>query len=168
MQKLLNTCETVMTYAAVVSTFVMMCLTTVDAGGRYIFNRPVTGAYEITSNYLIVAMVFFALSYGYRQGSYIRVTFFVDRFRGQVKVIMNCFVQFISTLYGMALVVATIQQFFRIFTSGTNLSSLAVPVWPAYGIVPLGLFFMSLLMLLDLRRVRKHQSSLFREESPSL
>jgi TRAP-type C4-dicarboxylate transport system permease small subunit len=52
MQKLLNGCELVMMYVSCLSTFVLMLLTTADAGGRYLFNRPITGAYEISSNLL--------------------------------------------------------------------------------------------------------------------
>ena len=54
MQKLLNGSELVMVYVSSLSTFVLMLLTTADAGGRYLFNRPITGAYEITCNYLMM------------------------------------------------------------------------------------------------------------------
>jgi TRAP-type C4-dicarboxylate transport system permease small subunit len=167
MQKLLNGCEKVSTYAAAISTFVMMLLTTADAGGRYIFNRPITGAYEITQNYLMVAAVFLAMSYAYRHGANIRVTFLVDRLPRRVKLVINYFVQLFSMLYGAVLVVATFKQFLRATATGTALSSLDFPLGPAYLLVPVGLFFMSLLMLLDLRKVRKEQSSLFQEESPT-
>lgn len=168
MQKLLNGCETVMLYVASMSTFVLMLLTTADAGGRYIFNRPITGAYEITSNYLEIAAVFLAATYAYREGAYIRVTFFVDRLPGKVKLVVNHFVQVVSMLYGVLLVIATYQQVSRVFSDHTTLSSLDfIPLWPAYVIVPVGLFFMSLAMLLDIRKVRKGQSPLFREESPT-
>ena len=168
MQKLLNGCETVMLYVASMSTFVLMLLTTADAGGRYIFNRPITGAYEITSNYLEIAAVFLAATYAYREGAYIRVTFFVDRLPFKVKLVVNHFVQVVSMLYGVLLVIATYQQVSRVFSDHTTLSSLDfIPLWPAYVIVPVGLFFMSLAMLLDIRKVRKGQSPLFREESPT-
>jgi len=167
MQKLLNGCETVSTYAAAISTFVMMLLTTADAGGRYIFNRPITGAYEITQNYLMIAGVFLAMSYAYRHGANIRVTFLVDRLPQRVKLVINYFVQLFSMLYGAVLVVATFKQFLRATATGTALSSLDFPLGPAYLLVPVGLFFMSLLMLLDIRKVRKGQSPLFQEESPT-
>jgi TRAP-type C4-dicarboxylate transport system permease small subunit len=70
-------------------------------------------------------------------------------------------------VYGGVLVVATFKQFLRANATGTALSSIDFPLGPAYLLVPVGLFFMSLLMLLDVRKVRKGQSSLFQEESPS-
>ena len=79
MQKWLDGCERVLTAVAVVATFGMMILTTADAGGRYLFNRPILAAFELTTNYLMVATVFLALPHAYRQGDNIRVTFLVDR-----------------------------------------------------------------------------------------
>ncbi len=167
MQKLLDYCEKVMIYISSMSTFVLMLLTTADAGGRYLFNRPITGAYEITANYLMVAAVFMATGYGYREGAYIRVTFLADHLPRMVKLVVNHLVQLASVVYGTLLIVATIQQARRIFADHTTLSSLDVPLGPAYVLVPIGLFFMSLLMLLDLRKVRHGKSALFREESPT-
>jgi TRAP-type C4-dicarboxylate transport system permease small subunit len=168
MQKLLSGCELVMMYVSCLSTFVLMLLTTADAGGRYLFNRPITGAYEISSNYLMIAAVFLAVCYGYRSGAYIRVTFLSDRLPSKVRLYVNYFVQAVSMLYGGLLIVATYQQALRVIASHTNLSSLEIiTLGPAYVIVPVGLFFMSLMMLLDIRKVRKGESSLFSEESPT-
>jgi TRAP-type C4-dicarboxylate transport system permease small subunit len=168
MRKLLNGCELVMLYVSTMSTFVLMLLTTADAGGRYLFNRPITGAYEITTNYLMIAAIFMALSFGYREGAYIRVTFLADRLPGKVKLAVNYLVQTVSMLYGVLLIIATYQQALRVISDHTTLSSLDfIPLGPAYVIVPAGLFFMSLAMLLDIGKVRKGQSPLFREESPT-
>jgi TRAP-type C4-dicarboxylate transport system permease small subunit len=168
MQKLLNGCELVMVYISCLSTFVLMLLTTADAGGRYLFNRPITGTFEITGNYLMVAAVFLAVCYGYRSGAYIRVTFVADRLPREMKLYVDYFVQVVSMLYGVLLIVATYQQALRVIADHTNLSSVeSIPLGPAYVIVPVGLFFMSLMMLLDIRKVKKGESSLFSEESPT-
>jgi TRAP-type C4-dicarboxylate transport system permease small subunit len=168
MQKLLNGCERVMLYVSTLSAFILMLLTTADAGGRYLFNHPLTGAYEITTNYLMVAAIFLGASYGYHQGAYIRVTFLIDRLPRMVKLTVNHFVQVISMLYGGLLVIATYKQALRTIESHTALSSLDfIPLGPAYVIVPVGLFFMSLSMLIDLRKVRKGSSPLFAGESPT-
>jgi TRAP-type C4-dicarboxylate transport system permease small subunit len=167
MRRVLTACERVMLYVSTISTFILMLLTTADAGGRYLFNRPITGAYEISTNYLMVAAIFMAVSFGYRQGAYLRVTLLTDHMRGKVKVVVNTFVQIVSLLYGVMLVIATYRQTLRTFEMHTTLSSLDfIPVGPAYVIVPVGLFFMSLAMLLDITRVKKDESPLFAENSP--
>ncbi len=165
MRRLLGLCENVMIYVSALSTFILMLLTTADAGGRYLFNRPITGAYEITTNYLMVAAIFLSLSYGYRQGSYIRVTILSGRFSGKTKIVTNYIVQAFSLAYGALLVFATYKQALRTFEMHTTLSSVDfIPLGPAYVIVPVGLFFMSLAMLLDFPKAGKDKSPLFTED----
>ncbi len=168
MQRFLDGWERMMLYISTVTTFILMLLTTADAGGRYLLNWPITGAYEISTNYLMILLVFMAMSYTYREGAHIRVTFLVDRLPAKVKLIVNYIVQMVSVIIGVLFVIATYQQALLTMETHTTLSSLPfVPQGPAYFIVPAGLFFMSLAMLLDLRKVRKGKSSLFKEESPT-
>lgn len=167
MKKLLSGCEHVMIILSTVSAFVLMLLTTADAGGRYIFNHPITGAYEITTNYLMIAAIFLGMAYGYRGGAHIRVTFLTDRLPNGARLALNHFVQGVSIVYGGLLVIATYQQALRTLATGTTLSSVDIPQGPAYLIVPTGLFFMSLGMLLDMRKVRRGESPLFQEDSPT-
>jgi TRAP-type C4-dicarboxylate transport system permease small subunit len=116
----------------------------------------------------MIGAVFLAMCYGYRAGAYIRVTFLADRLPRKARLYVNYFVQVVSMVYGGLLIVATYQQALRVIANHTNLSTLeSVPLGPAYVIVPVGVFFMSLMMLLDIRKVRKGESSLFTEESPT-
>ena len=92
LRRVLNWIENISIYGAISSTFIMMCLTTVDVLGRYLLSRTILGAYEFTENYLMVATVFFGVCYAYHGGVYIRVTFFVDRLPIKVKVCVNYFV----------------------------------------------------------------------------
>lgn len=166
MRRWIDGFDRVLTYIAVVITLIMAVLTTLDATGRYVFNRPITGAYEITAEYLIVISVFFAAGYAYRKGAYIRVTFVVDRLPRSVRVYVDYFSQVMSALAGALLVIATAQQAIRTFAGGTTSSGvLAFPLGPAYAVVPLGLLFMTLPMFLDIARVRTGQSVLLQEEA---
>jgi TRAP-type C4-dicarboxylate transport system permease small subunit len=168
MQRFLDGWERIMLSISTVTTFILMVLTTADAGGRYLFNRPITGAYEISTNYLMILLVFSAMSYSYREGAHIRVTFLVDRLPMKVKLIVNYIVQMVSAIIGVLFVIATVQQSLLTMEQHTTLSSMPfIPLGPAYFIIPVGLFFMSLAMVLDLRKVGKGKSSLFKEESPT-
>jgi TRAP-type C4-dicarboxylate transport system permease small subunit len=167
MQRLLDGCENVLTYGAVFATFIMMLLTTADAAGRYLLNRPITGAYEITTNYLMVSAIFLATAFAYRGGANIRVTFLVNRLPRLMKLVVNHLVQIVSMFYCAALVYATFKQALRTIATGTTLSSIEIPQGPAYLLVPVGLFLTSLLMLVDLGKVKKGRSPLFQEESPT-
>jgi TRAP-type C4-dicarboxylate transport system permease small subunit len=160
-------CELVLVHAGVLAAFAMMCLTSADALSRYAFNRPILGAYEITEKYLMVAAIFLGLSYAYRGGVFIRVTFLVDRLPGPLKLLANYFAHLVSLLFCLIILVATGQQAWRGLQDDTTLSALPVLVGPAYCLVPLGFLALTLLMLIDLPRVRSGQSYLFREEAPS-
>ena len=161
MQRWLDGCERVLTLVAALATFAMMLLTTADAVGRYLLNRPILAAYELTTNYLMVAVIFLAMPYAYRQGANIRVTFLVDRLGRIPRLAVNHAVQVVSILYCAALVFATIQQTRHVLITKTTFVTLDLPLWPAHLVVAVGLFLTSLMMLLDLRAVRTGRSSLF-------
>jgi TRAP-type C4-dicarboxylate transport system permease small subunit len=164
--KALESCGKISTYLAVISTLILTCLTTFDAAGRYLFNHPILGAYEITEQYLMVAAVFLGIFYAYREGAYIRVTFLVERLPGKVKIGLNYFIQLLTSLLTFGFLIATIKQALRVFSRHETLQVFEVPIWPAYAIVILGLFLTFIGMLVDLQHVRTGQSSLFKEDSP--
>src|SRR5262245_60802634 len=89
MRRWLDGCEWVLTIVAAVATLAMMLLTTADAAGRYLFNRPILAAYELTTNYLMVAVVFLAMPYAYRQGANVRVTFLVERLGHTARLVIH-------------------------------------------------------------------------------
>ncbi|HEY7870842.1 MAG TPA: TRAP transporter small permease [Methylomirabilota bacterium] len=160
----LDGCEWLFTLVAVAATAAMMLLTTADAVGRYLLNRPILAAYELTTNYLMVATVFLAMPYAYRQGANIRVTFLVDRLRGRTRLVVDHLVQVVSILYCAALVVATWRQTRHVLATNTTLVTIDLPLWPAHLVVFLGLLLTTLLLVVDLGAVRRGASSLFRPE----
>ena len=160
MQRWLDRCERALTLLAALATFGMMLLTTADAGGRYLLNRPILAAYELTTTYLMVAVVFLAMPYAYRQGANIRVTFLVDRLGRIPRMVVDHAVQIISTLYCGALVLATWKQALHMLSTKTTFATLDLPLWPAHMVVSVGLFLTTLMMLIDLGQVRKGRSSL--------
>jgi TRAP-type C4-dicarboxylate transport system permease small subunit len=167
LEKWLRGCELALVYAGVLATFLMMCLTSADALCRYLLNSPILGAYEITEKYLMVAAIFLGLSYAYRGGVFIRVTFLVDRLPPALKQVANHVAHLLSLAFCAFILVATGQQAWRGLQDDTTLSALPIPVGPAYCLVPLGFLALTIVMLADLPRVRSGKSYLFREEAPS-
>ena len=163
MRRWLDASERAATLVAAVATFAMMLLTTADALGRYVFNRPILIAYELTTNYLMIAVVFLAMPYAYRQGANIRVTFLIGRFGRAPRLAVNHAVQLLSVAYCAALVYATFGQARHVLGTGTTFATVEWPLWPAHLAVSAGLFLTTLMMLLDLREVRAGRSSLFRD-----
>ena len=160
-------CEIALLYVGVFATFAMMCLTSADALSRYAFNRPILGAFEITEKYLMIAAIFMGLSYGYRGGLFIRVTFLVDRLPSGLKAFADYLAHGISLAFCLMLLLATTQQAIRALSDDTTLSALPILVGPAYWFVPLGFFALTVLVLRDLSRVRNGQSLLLTKDEPT-
>ena len=165
--KSLDRVELGLLYVGVLATFLMMCLTSADALSRYLLHWPITGAYEISEKYLMVAVVFLGLPYAYRGGGFIRVTFLVDRLSPSLKLLANYFAHIISLVFCAAFVAATGLQAVRALSDDTTFSALPLPIGPAYWLVPLGFFFLTVLLIFDLRRVRTGDSFMFVQDAPT-
>ena len=61
-----------LSYLGAFALFAMMCLTTVDVVGRYIFNRPITGVFELTE-YLVLILIFSFIGYTQSQKGHVAV-----------------------------------------------------------------------------------------------
>jgi TRAP-type C4-dicarboxylate transport system permease small subunit len=160
-------CELVLLYVGVFATLAMMLLTSADALSRYAFNQPILGALDITEKYLMVAAIFMGLSYGYRGGLFIRVTFLVDRLSGSARIAADYFAFLVSLLFCAVILWATGVQAWRSLHEDTELSTLPILVGPAYCFVPLGFLALTILMIADLPRVRQRQALLFTQDSPA-
>ena len=112
-EKWLERAELALLYVGALATFLMMCLTTADAFSRYVLNLPITGAYEITEKYLMVAAIFLGLSYAYRGGGFIRVTFLVDRLPRRGKLLADYVAHAVSLVFCVVFVFATTRQAIR-------------------------------------------------------
>lgn len=165
--KWLHRCELALLYLGVLANFAMMCLTSADALSRYLFNSPILGALEITEKYLMVASIFLALSYAYRGGLFIRVTFLVDRLSGNVRLAADYFAHLTTLAFCVFMVLATGQQALRGLSDDTELSTLPIRVGPAYSFVLIGFLSLTVILLVDLTRVRSGQSMLLSQEAPS-
>lgn len=166
MQKWIQRSESIFVALGCLAVFFMIGLTTVDAICRYFFNNPLTGAYEITEKYLMLVGVFLAMSMTYRGGGLIRVTVLMDRLPpGRVKTLINHVSQLLSILYAAVLLVGTYQYATRLFRQGTTLGSIfSLPLWIGAAMIPIGLLFLVIALLVDLPRVRKGGSALFRDQ----
>ncbi len=165
-ERWLSRLEAVLLFLATLSTLAMMCLTSADAAGRYIFSAPITGAYEISEKYLMPGLVFLGLGYAYRGGIFIRVTFAADRLPRSLKLCADYLAQGVSIACCLLLAYASGRQALEVVNNGTTLSTLPVPLAPAYFVVPVGLAVLLVLLVIDLPRVSKGTSRLFKEGSP--
>lgn len=77
-------------YLGSIALFGMMVLTTIDVTGRYIFNSPLMGAFEITE-YLILILVFSFLGNAQSYNVHVSVDLFFNRFPQKVRFVAELF-----------------------------------------------------------------------------
>jgi TRAP-type C4-dicarboxylate transport system permease small subunit len=129
--------------------FLMMLLTAMDVLLRYIFNRPITGSYEITE-YMMAIVVSSALAYCAVVKGHVVVDLVISRFPSRVQAILNS----VHLLISFALFVfVTRQSYLYIFTmaeSERTSAVLLIPIFPFIAILTIGLGIYTLQLLADL------------------
>ena len=166
LSKLLLRCEAVLIGAAIIATVIMMLLTSADAIGRYLLNSPIMGAYELTEKYLMVGAIFLGLSFTFREGIFIRVTFLVDMLPRKIRIMTEIISHLITTVFCLFIVYASGGGALRALSDDTMLSTVPVLIAPAYCLVPLGFLALLVMLLIDQPRVSKGNSFLFGGEAP--
>jgi TRAP-type C4-dicarboxylate transport system permease small subunit len=165
MDKLLEKIEQkVFLPAGIVSIFIMTCLTTFDAGGRYLLNMPIPGSYEITEKFLMVACFYFAISYAYREGVNIRITLLVTRLPNFVRLFLNYMIQIMAIFYCLSLSLTSFICNLPRLSEKVFQTNYTLPLMPVYLLVPIALMILTLRMILDLRQIKYGKSGLFKEE----
>jgi TRAP-type C4-dicarboxylate transport system permease small subunit len=165
--RLLLRCELLLVSAGALAAFGMMLLTSADAISRYLLNRPILGAYEITEKYLMVAAIFLGLSYAARSGAFIRVTFLVDRLPRRPRLVVDHLAHLATLAWCLIFLLASGQQAIRALGDSTTLTTVPVLVGPSYLLVPAGFLALAILLLADLPRVRRGDSVLLTPDAPA-
>jgi TRAP-type C4-dicarboxylate transport system permease small subunit len=115
----------------------------------------------------MVAAIFLGLSYAYRGGAFIRVTFLVERLSPEGRLVADHFAHLVTLAYCVVFVIATGQQALNAVNDETTLTTLPILVGPAYWLIPLGFLAMTVLLLIDLPRVREGRALLFQQDAPT-
>src|SRR5699024_7979054 len=129
----------------------LMLLVTADTVLRYIISEPIPGAYEISMEYLMPAIIFLSLSYAYAEGSHVRVEILKPYLRG----IAGKFSDIINALGGLLFFSLLIYAGWGFAINALEMnvvstSVLAYPMAPTLFLVPIGSFFISIRIIATL------------------
>ena len=128
---------------------VLMCLTVADVTGRYLFNNPVRGTFEL-SQVGMAAIVFLGLGYTTALGRHIRVELFVNRFPLRMQGIIDSF----TSLLVIAVCIGIAWQGTKLAIESIKVAAttdvLNVPIYPFKFLVPLGALVMGLNIVVSL------------------
>ena len=107
----------------------MMLLTAADVCGRYFFNAPVLGAYEITE-YLMMIMVFSFLAFAQSQNAHISVDIVFDRLPPKVRFALERLNHLICLVMLGLVTYMGVHRVLDIIKSGASSTLLKIPDYP--------------------------------------
>lgn len=134
---------------AAIAVFMLMLLVGADVVGRYIFGRPVYGAFEVSEAFLSF-VVFLGLAYTQHMKGHIKIEMVVQRLPARARAMAD----FLSHVIGLALFLIIFSETLRFavhsFRIGEQSTGMAtVPIWPARFTVPVGSFLLALQFAID-------------------
>lgn len=129
--------------------FLMMCLTVVDVIGRFAFNAPILGSFEITQ-YLVVVMVFSFIGYAQSHKWHVNVDILVNTFPLKVQAFVDLF-NFSVSLVLMGLISwMGFAKAFEAMETGDKPMNLPIPQYPFVFFMALGCAVMCIELFRDI------------------
>ena len=131
------------------SLILMMLLTAADVILRYIFNRPVRFAGELTE-FLLVVVVSLGLSYCAIDKEHVAVDVLAGKIPKRLQGIFNCFTGLLTLGFFLLIVWRSFAEMHGLSKSGITSLVLYIPVYPFYGLVGVGFALFTLVIMMDL------------------
>jgi len=127
----------------------MMVLTGVDVFLRYIFNRPVTGSYEMTE-FMMPIVIAFGLAYCALEKGHVSVQLVTSRLPERAQVVMHIFANLVFLAVFILITWQTLLRAKGMFDTGQTSIVLYIPVFPFVLAVAIGSAALCLVVLRDL------------------
>lgn len=132
-----GTLNVMLAYVGAYVLFGMMLLTICDVIGRYIFNLPITGAYEITEA-LMVTLVFFFIGYTQASKAHVAVDLVVKLLPRKIEIIINIITQVMSLFMMLLVAWMSIVRWLELMEIKEHTPILGIPVSPFMLILAIG------------------------------
>ncbi|MHA6258422.1 TRAP transporter small permease [Sporosarcina sp. CAU 1771] len=155
--RLFERLEKLVMMVAVIAITLMMILISIDTFARYIFHSPISGTNEFVTIYLIVAIVFLGLSNTLKENEHISVNIIANKFSLRIKKVISI----VTNVLGLLLFIFIFYQGCLVTLNAflTNDSFIGVvifPLFPAYGLVPLGCLLIIIRLVFQIIAILKN------------
>ena len=148
LERAVNPIVRIITYVAAGVLALMMFITAADVLLRYIFNRPISGTWELTS-YMMAVLVSFGLSYCALVKGLISVEVLTSRFSQRAQAVLNCITYFLSTCFFSLVTWQSILYIKLMFQSNLVSAVLLIPTFPFIAALALGILVFTMVLLAD-------------------
>jgi TRAP-type C4-dicarboxylate transport system permease small subunit len=128
-KQLTDKLETVLGAAAALVLFVMMSITAVDVIGRYLFNKPLTGGFELTEM-MLAALIYCGLPLVSKRREHIVIDTFDAFMSSAVKRFFDIFADVVCFLTLSGIGVLIFRRALRVADYGDTTSVLKLPLAP--------------------------------------
>lgn len=127
----------------------MMLLTAFDVVLRYIFNRPISGAFELVE-YMMAILIPFSIVYCADQRSHVAVELIIGRFPKKIQTLFDSVTTFVTMLFAILIAWQNVIYFKETYTSQVTSAVLLIPTYPFVAPVAIGIGTFALIMLIYL------------------
>lgn len=128
--------------------FLLMFLTTADVVGRYFFNKPITGTYELTG-LALATIIFFSLGTAQIKKDHIEIDFLTNMMPEKVQAALSALTSFVL-FFLMVLTSWQLLEYTKRIMQGNELSGdLGLPLYIFVGLTIFGAISFTLTYLVD-------------------
>jgi TRAP-type transport system small permease protein len=151
LSKIFNKVDLILAYIASFALFSMMLLIFLNAFSRFLLNKPIAGVIEFTGEYLMVIIVFLAMSFTQKNGGHVKVEILHKFLPQKFKSFLEIVVKLLSASIFLMLTYTSYLLFIRHLNQDIrSVSSIAYPLTPAVFMICFGSFIMSIRLLLSI------------------
>ncbi|UCB49728.1 MAG: TRAP transporter small permease [Deltaproteobacteria bacterium] len=134
----------------------MMLLTTCDVIGRYVFNSPITGAYEVTE-VMMVTVIFLFLGYTQADKAHISIDLVVRLLPKKLRMTIDLITHLFSLFIIILIAWMNILRCLELMRRNEVTPILYIPVSPFLLILAIGCLVYSIELLKNIKNLFKHQ-----------
>ncbi len=138
---------TAVAYAAGVILLLLMALTVADVGGRYFFNSPIIGVFDLT-HFAVLLMTFFGMGYCAYLGGHVAIDLVYDRLPPRAAIWVDRLVNATGSLFFLVMGWRLVVQSVDVRDFGESSQLLQIPFFPFYWLAALGSVLFALVMAL--------------------
>jgi TRAP-type C4-dicarboxylate transport system permease small subunit len=144
--RVLHRAATMTSAVAVAALAALVAVTVVDVAGRYLLNKPLFGAVEI-SEFLLVFLSFGGLAYAELRNSHITVDFFVTALPPRAQSVLAAAAALLGTVFWGVVAWRAVVHANRIRAAGEVSLNWGVPTYPFYFFLAIGAALLALLLV---------------------
>ncbi|MDD3657083.1 MAG: TRAP transporter small permease [Atribacterota bacterium] len=141
-------------YISYIAITILVMLTIVDILGRFLFNSPIRGKYEL-SGLLLVVIVFFTFGYSEYKQDNVKIDFLYERYPSFLKKIVDLVSQLIYLVIVATMAWRVIIYGKYMMSTNAVTGSLRIPYWPIILASSIGMIGLFLVVLVDLIYIQK-------------